>query len=219
MVKSISYSQDEIIQNIIKLYNDGNTFQVDPCYSKGNFYKNIERPEFCFDIQPQFDFVKKCDCRHLPFGEETIESIIFDPPFLATTGKSIHEDANNNYINKRFGVYPSEKELFLMYKDAVAEFSRILVNDGLLVIKCQDKISSSTQYVSHFALIDYCQQNGLYCEDIFILLAKSRLVADWQVKNQKHSRKFHSYFLVFKKNKKKVEKVQADMLLGEKEVE
>lgn len=218
VVKSISYSQDEILQNIIKLYigkEDGCTFQVDPCYSKGNFYKKIPTPQFCFDIEPQLPFVKKCDCRHLPFGEETIESIIFDPPFLATKGPSLNKCDNNNHINKRFGVYSNEKELFQMYKDSIKEFNRILVDDGILVVKIQDKISSCTQYLSHVAIINFCNQLGLYCEDIFVLLAKSRLVADWQVKNQKHSRKFHSYFLVFRKNKKKCEKVLKEMCYNE----
>ena len=39
LIKSISYSQDEILKNILYLYNQSKTFQVDPCYSKGNFYK------------------------------------------------------------------------------------------------------------------------------------------------------------------------------------
>lgn len=52
-MKSISYSQEEILRNIINLYNGGRTFEVDPCYSKGIFYKNIERPKYCFDIEPQ----------------------------------------------------------------------------------------------------------------------------------------------------------------------
>lgn len=40
---------------------------------------------------------------------------------------------------------------------------------------------------------------------MFVLLAKNRIVADWQAKNQKHARKFHSYFLVFEKKKSKID--------------
>jgi hypothetical protein len=40
---------------------------------------------------------------------------------------------------------------------------------------------------------------GFYPKDLFILLAKNRIVADWQLKNQKNARKFHSYFIVFQK--------------------
>lgn len=211
LIKSISYSQDEILKNIITLYNSGKTFEVDPCYSKGKFYKDIDRPQYCFDIEPQFDYVEKHDCRQLSFEDESVNSIIFDPPFLATKGPSLTDNKNNNHINKRFGVYPTEKELFQMYKDSIKEFDRVLKQNGLLVIKCQDKVSGGKQYMSHVAIINYCNQLGLYCEDLFVLLAKNRLVADWQVKNQKRSRKYHCYFLVFRKNSKKVEQVNSDM--------
>lgn len=211
LIKSISYSQDEILKNIITLYNNGETFEVDPCYSKGKFYKDIDRPRYCFDIEPQFDYVEKYDCRQLPFENNSIDSIIFDPPFLATKGPSLTDNKNNNHINKRFGVYPTEKELFQMYKNSIKEFDRVLKQNGLLVIKCQDKVSGGKQYMSHVAIINYCTQLGLYCEDLFVLLAKNRLVADWQVKNQKRSRKYHCYFLVFRKNNKKVKKVNSDM--------
>ena len=46
---------------------------------------------------------------------------------------------------------------------------------------------------------------GFYPKDLFILLAKNRLVADWQVKNQKNARKYHSYFWVFEKSSKRIE--------------
>ena len=207
MVKSISYSQDEILSNIIRLYNDGKTFECDPCFSKGNFYKKIDKPKYCFDVDPKYDFVQKYDCQKLPFEDSSIQSIIFDPPFLATKGPSLNSNSRSNKINKRFGVYASESNLFAMYKNSIREFSRVLSDDGLLVIKCQDKVSSGTQYISHCAITQFCADCGFYCEDIFILLAKNRLVADWQIRNQKHSRKFHSYFMVFRKNSKKLCKV------------
>ena len=46
---------------------------------------------------------------------------------------------------------------------------------------------------------------GFYPKDLFILLAKNRLVADWQAKNQKNARKYHSYFWVFEKSNKRIE--------------
>lgn len=46
---------------------------------------------------------------------------------------------------------------------------------------------------------------GFYPKDLFVLLAKNRIVADWQVKNQKNARKYHSYFWVFEKSDKKIE--------------
>ena len=209
MVKSISYSQEEIIKWILDLYVPNKTIDLDATYSIGNFYKNtgIDSPVYKFDINPQIDNVLYGDCRDLPIKDESINCQMFDPPFLATTGKSLSLNDNNNIINKRFGVYKNEKELHQMYIDAMKESYRILKNDGILIFKCQDKISSGKQYLSHVFIINEAIKIGFYPEDIFILLAKNRIVADWQLKNQKHSRKFHSYFLVFRKNKKTIEYV------------
>ena len=207
MIKSISYDQSEIIKGILDLHVKNKKIDCDPTYSIGNFYKNtgIEEPAYKFDINPKVDEVKFGDSRNLPLENCSIDCMMFDPPFLATTGKSLTNDDDNNAINKRFGVYPSEKELHKFYIDSLNESYRILKDRGILIFKCQDKISSGKQYLSHVFIINEAIKIGFYPKDLFILLAKNRLVADWQVKNQKNARKFHSYFIVFEKNNKKIE--------------
>ena len=206
LIKSISYDQSEIIKWILKLHTKSQIIDCDPTYSKGNFYKNtgIEPPKYKFDINPQTEDTIQADARSLPLSDNSIDVLMFDPPFLATTGKSITADEDNNYINKRFGVFPSEPELHRFYVDAMKEFYRILKKDGILIFKCQDKISSSKQYLSHIFIVNEAIKLGYYPKDLFVLLAKNRLVADWQLKNQKNARKFHSYFLVFQKCDKKI---------------
>lgn len=209
LIKSISYSQTEIIKWILQLYVNNNQIDIDPTYSIGNFYKNtgINEPIYKYDINPQVDGVEYGDCRNLPLPDASVNCIMFDPPFLATTGKSLHSDGNNNYINKRFGVYSNENELHRFYCDSLKEFYRLLQDNGILIFKCQDKVSGGKQYMSHCFIINEAEKLGFYTRDLFILLAKNRIVADWQLKNQKSARKFHSYFLVFQKCNKKIKYV------------
>lgn len=206
LIKSISYDQGEIIRNILKLHVPDGRIDCDATYSKGVFYSNtgIEKPIYRYDIKPQSDDVEYADCRCLPLQDESLNCIMFDPPFLATTGKSLNEDANSNIINKRFGVYRSETELHKFYQNSLEEFYRILKEHGILIFKCQDKISSGTQYLSHVFIINEAVKIGFYPKDLFVLLAKSRIVADWQLQNQKNARKFHCYFIVFEKCNKVV---------------
>lgn len=206
-IKSISYNQSEIIKNILYLHVPNKIIDCDPTYSIGNFYKNtgIEPPKYKFDISPQLDEVQYGDSRNIPLENESIDCEMFDPPFLATTGKSLNKNDENNIINKRFGVYPNEKELHQFYIDSLRESYRILKADGILIFKCQDKISSSRQYMSHCFIMNEAVKIGFYPKDLFILLAKNRIVADWQVKNQKNARKYHSYFWVFQKCNKKID--------------
>ena len=205
IIKSISYNQGEIIKWILQLHTNGH-IDVDPTYSKGNFYKNtgITPPKFKFDINPQTNDTIQADARNLPLVNDSVECIMFDPPFLATTGKSLHTNEKNNHINKRFGVFSSESKLHQFYIDSMVEFYRILKNNGVLIFKCQDKISSGKQYLSHNFIINEAIKIGYYPKDLFVLLTKSRLVANWQVQNQKNARKFHSYFLVLQKSNKKI---------------
>ena len=137
LIKSISYSQSEIIKWILHLHSPNGKIDCDPTYSIGNFYKKtgIEEPLYKFDINPQVEGVKYGDSRNLPIEENSLDCIMFDPPFLATTGKSLTENTEGNKINKRFGVYPSETDLHKFYTDSMKEAYRILKDGGILIFK------------------------------------------------------------------------------------
>jgi len=206
LIKSISYDENEILNNIIKLHCKTN-IELDATFSKGNFYKGkVKEPIWKFDLYPQVSGVVKADCRDLSnyVKDGCINTLIFDPPFLATKGKSLDINNQSHKINKRFGIYPTEKELHQFYIDSLKEFYRILKNNGILIFKCQDKVSSGNQYLSHVFIINEAEKMGFYIKDLFILLAKNRIVANWQLKNQKNARKFHCYYLVLQKSKKKI---------------
>ena len=206
MIKSISYDQAEIIKNILELHSPNGCIDCDSTYSIGNFYKNtdITPPRYRYDIQPKIEGVEYGDSRDLPLPDESLSCLMFDPPFLATTGASLKTNDDNNIINKRFGVYPSETELHQFYIDSLVEAHRVLKTNGILIFKCQDKVSSGKQYMSHCFIYNEAIKQGFYPKDLFILLAKNRLVAEWQAKNQKNARKYHSYFWVFQKCNKTI---------------
>ena len=205
LIKSIGYDQGEIIRNILRLHVPEGKIDCDPTYSTGAFYNGtgVDPPELCFDIKPQAEGVIEADARHLPMDDCSVSCMMLDPPFLATTGKSLVEGTGNR-INRRFGVYPDEKSLHQMYRDIIREAYRVLKKDGILIFKCQDKVSGGKQYLSHVFVINTAVETGFYPKDLFVLLAKNRLVADWQLRNQKTARKFHCYFVVFQKRDTKI---------------
>lgn len=85
LIRSISYDQQEIINNILKLYNNLQPIDFDPCYNLGMFYKNsvVHAPRVKSDIKPLLPGVLKLDVRQLPFENE-FNCIIFDPPFIVS---------------------------------------------------------------------------------------------------------------------------------------
>ncbi len=128
------------------------------------------------------------------------------PTVSGNEGKSLTAGEGNR-INRRFGVYPDEKSLHQCYRDMIREAYRVLKPDGILIFKCQDKVSSGRQYMSHVFVMDIAVETGFYPKDLFVLLAKNRLVADWQTRGQKHARKFHCDFWVFQKKNRRIEYV------------
>ncbi len=203
MIKSVYDSQDDALKGILELCNL-KRFDLDPCYGKGNFYKHIPRPIYCIDKNPQFDFVAKGDASEVIFPENSLNSIIFDPPFLATKGLSLEVADNRNLMAQRFGVFPTEKALFQFYFKCLGRFYVFLKNDGFLIFKCQDKVSSGKQYFSHIYIHEMAISIGFYPKDLIILTNDRKMLGFWQDRKQQHAYKFHSYFWIFQKAKPKV---------------
>ena len=82
-IRSISYDQTEILKNILVLHVPSGQIDCDPTYSKGKFYASgvIPQPRLRFDLYPSGPGVEKADCRHLPIPDESLQCMMFDPPF------------------------------------------------------------------------------------------------------------------------------------------
>jgi len=204
VIKSTSYDQEEIIKNILTLHVPQGFIDCDPTYSKGNFYKNIQKPLYKFDLYPQLPDVRKSCATELPLNDNVVNCLMFDPPFLATKGPSLNKNKENrNIITERFGLFETEPLLHEFYNQSLKEFYRVLDKNGVLIFKCQDKVSGGKNYFSHNIVMMQAINHGFYPKDLFILNAKNRIISG-KHKNQKHCRKFHSYFWVFEKRKSKV---------------
>ena len=210
VIKNISYSQNEILHNIIELHNNGRPFFADITYSKGGFYKkygddkyDIPQPLLKFDIAPLFDDVIQIEPNgSLPMEDNSIDSIVIDLPFViastnAPSFKKLDED-NSNLIVKRFSSYYPIVELFKSYKHWLEEAYRVLQEGGICVFKAQATVSSGKQYMTPEFSWYVATKLGFYTVDQFFLLARHRLHSS-KIKQQQHARKYSSTFYVFKK--------------------
>ena len=193
MIETVSGNQAEILNNILKLYCPSG-FDLDPTYSKGVFYQAVPKPKLKYDISPEVKGVIQSDCRKLPLDSDTLNSIVFDPPFVCGSQRN----GKPGIIRNRFGYYRNVPELWVFYRDSLFEFHRILRQEGILVFKCQDTIESTKQYLSHVEIITHACNIGFYPIDLFVLTANNVLISP-NMTNQQHARKTHSYFLVFQK--------------------
>lgn len=202
VVRTTGNNQYEIIKDIIRLHCPAG-IEADITYSKGNFYKNgVRAPKCKMDIQPIGSGIIKADSRQLPLLGNCINTLMYDPPFVGGSRK----DGKPGIIKTRFGYFKNILELWAYYNQTLKECYRVLKQNGVLIFKCQDTVESSKQYFTHIQVMNYAVNIGFYPKDLFILLAKNRLMSD-NMKNQQHARKFHCYFWVFKKENCRVKYV------------
>jgi len=205
-ITSISFSNEEIIKKIMLLYNI-DRFDLDCTYNIGQFWKNLPQPKYKTDLLPKLPDVVQASSDNLKnFENETMKSIMFDPPFLIGGETYKDNDDGSSIIPKRFGSYKNFDELKKHYYGTLKETYRLLQDKGILVFKSQDVVASGKNYFSHCLVMNMALKVGFYPKDLFILIAKSRINCfngkKW--KNQYHARKYHSYFWVFQKSKCKV---------------
>ncbi len=195
IIKSVNDNQDELIYNILQLYIKRDTFDIDLTASTLGFYKKISKPQLLFDKYPQLEEVKPLsEAYNLPLN--TYHSIMLDLPFLIKR----ESDAGNLKIVKRFGYFNSLEELYQTNEEMIRyAFSR-LKKGGFLVVKTMDFTFGENQIWTSLYIQNKAIEVGFTLEDTFILTGQKRLLA-YPKGQQRHARKYHCYFFVFKKKR------------------
>ena len=198
MIRSVSDNQAEILQGILTL-SGIDRFDADITYGNGAFYKTIPEPIHKFDIDPQTDDTIQADSKHIPLPDESLRSIIYDPPFLTYIKQGRD---HGSIMSKRFGGYWRYDELAADYQGTLFEAYKKLDRKGILVVKCQDIIHNHKLHPTHINIVEW----GKECfrlKDLFILHKPHRMPlpekAGEAKRVQQHARIHHSYFLVLEK--------------------
>jgi hypothetical protein len=194
VIKSVYENQTDILRAIIKLHCPSG-FDCDATYGNGQFYKDIPAPTLKFDIDPQTDGVIAASSDCLPLAAASINSLVFDPPFL-TYVRAGREGNGSMVMAKRFAGYWRYDELEDHYIATLSEAKRVLKKRGVMVFKCQDIIHNHKLHCTHANVIAWAARDGFSLLDLFILPAKHRMPSPNRAGTQKHARIFHSYFLV-----------------------
>ena len=190
-IKSISYSQTEILAWIMTLYNNRKPFDCDLTASKCVFWKSLPVPQYLYDMYPQIEGVRQLN-EVDKLCNNSFNSIVFDLPFLVAPKNT------KNLMKSRFTYFDSVEVLYEANYDMLERSYRLLKNKGLLVVKTMDICYGGKQiWVSDF-VIRKASELGFELIDKFILLSNIRLFSWAHI--QRSARKYHSYFLVFRKS-------------------
>ena len=190
---------DELFPTVLSLYvADGSTV-ADITFGRGVFWCNI--PEGRYRLLAT-DLRDGVDSRSLPYDNESIDCVVFDPPYMHSPGGTAHQKHQpfeNYYRNNGSGNRTSAKyheAVVALYNETGKEAFRVLRKRGVMIVKCQDEVCSNRQRFTLVEIIQGYADLGFIAEDLFVLVRRNRPGVSRVVK-QVHARKNHSYFLVF----------------------
>lgn len=198
-------TNEDVFPHVISLYVRPGSVVADVTYGNGVFWKKVPKDRYRLLTT---DLANGVDCRRLPYQTTTIDCVVFDPPYMHTPGGTAHVNHQNyesyyrnNVVANGSGKKYHEAVLDLYFK-AAYEAYRVLRDEGTYIVKCGDEVCANQQRLTHVELINELSKNGFVVEDLFVLLRNNRPGVS-RVIRQVHARKNHSYFLVFRKSKRK----------------
>ena len=203
-VKSVYNTNFDTIRNIMELYKI-ERFDLDCTYSKGSFWKDLPSPVNKSDLYPVNESVIQASSENLPFDDGSMNSIMYDPPFVIAGATYKQNKEGSSIMAKRFEGYTTYNDLMKNYFNTLKELYRVCNKNGFVVFKCQDTVSGGKNHFTHSMIMNMAMEIGFYPKDLFILNSNVRLNSfgtKWT--KQEHARKYNSYFWVLQKTNPKV---------------
>jgi tRNA G10 N-methylase Trm11 len=196
----------DVFPKILALHVPEGAKIADVTYGSGVFWRNVDLAKY---VLIPSDLATGIDCRALPYENESFDAVVLDPPYMEGLLRANKEHKAGNGAYAAFREYYSNGDennpgpkwhaaVADLYFKAGAEAQRVLKENGVLIVKCQDEVSANRQWLTHVEIINHYQQLGFYTKDLFVVVRQNKAGVSRLLK-QVHARKNHSYFLVFVK--------------------
>jgi hypothetical protein len=205
MIDSVHFSNNAaLIAQVAEFYIKDGARVADVTYGRGAFWRKTDISRFDFrptDLMPNLDVdpphAKKADFRRLPYSNASLHLVVFDPPYMANAGA--HSQVENEYRNFATTRAMSHDEILNIYTQGMAEAKTVLIPNGMLWVKCKDKIVGKKQRWSFIEIKDIAEkQLGFYAKDQYIVVPTSRTYHQ-RMQPIHHACKIHSYLWIFVK--------------------
>lgn len=217
-------TNDNIFPLILNLYVPEKSKIADITYGKGVFWKQVQLEKY----DPYFSDIKQSDLQKnvrggvnsidLPYEDCFFDAIVFDPPYMHTPGGTAHNGhqnfetyyANNkeeHILRLKHSHQPKYHEAVLdLYFKTGKEAWRVLKENGIFIVKCQDEVCANKQRLTHIEITNEYHEYGFLVEDLFVVVQNGKPGVSRLLTKQYHARKNHSYFMVYRKPKNKKKK-------------
>jgi hypothetical protein len=191
-----------LIAQAAKLWIQDDDIVLDVTYGRGRFWTEF-KPTNLITHDIALDGV---DFRALPEPDESVDVVVFDPPYVSIGGRttSTIED-----FNARYGLTDAPKsplETSDLMAGGIREAGRVLVpRTGRLMVKVSDYISSGKYHAGHHYAVAAALATGFEQLDEFVHYSGTGPQPmdnlDGTPRRQVHSRRAHSFLCVFGKGR------------------
>jgi SAM-dependent methyltransferase len=195
-------SDAELIERMLDFYPRSTPKRIlDATVNGGRFWRGSRRPVIGIDIQGKHRPDVVADNTLMPFAPDAFDVVVYDPPHIPNQGQDKSKD-----FNFRFGlVLRSSKENKYTFTHTFDPFLkeawRMLRQEGILFCKLTDYVHHHQYQWAHVDFIDAARKIGFKACDC-IIKVRSGPIIDPKWKTAHHSRRQHSYWLIFRKSKK-----------------
>ena len=201
---SVSLNEKDLLKDIVRIHTKGK-IDADLTYSKGAMWKGTGiDPTNKFDQRVETEGVIKANtAERIPLEDNSIESAMFDPPFIAG------QPSKMKYaMSERFTGYKNINDLWTYMDKTINEAFRILKPGGRLIVKIQDvgiDVGNSTRqnYFSSSEIYNFAVRAGFKPVDRFINVKENPYLPPGMTgESQKMARKMHSDYWILEKPEK-----------------
>lgn len=196
----------DVFPRILALHVPDGSKIADVTFGNGVFWKNIDLSKY--ELIPS-DISSGVDCRALPYESGSLDVVVLDPPYMEGLLRTNKDHKAGGGAFSAFREYYSNGDEIStgpkwhaavtdLYFRAGAEAYRVLRNEGVAIVKCQDEVSANRQWLTHIEIVNHYEKLGFYTKDLFVVVRQNKAGITRLLK-QVHARKNHSYFLIFVK--------------------
>jgi hypothetical protein len=197
-----SGEDSELLERLLEFYPRKTPKRIlDATVNGGRFWRGSTRKVIGMDIAPGHRPAILADNTEMPFADRAFDVVVYDPPHIPNQGKDKSKD-----FNSRFGLgerSPKERGYTFshLYPPFMREAYRVLIAEGLLFCKIADYIHHHQYQWAHVELIQAATAVGFRACDC-IIKTRTAPIVDPRWKVAHHSRRQHSYWLIFRKSTK-----------------
>lgn len=203
VLSAIAGDNSDLIAEVAKLWIAPNDRVVDVTFGKGVFWNRLPSQKV-----EGSDLNSGVDCRALPYGDRSVDVLVFDPPYQPMHGKPTRSFGVGDSYNLAKTALQTINDVLTLYQEGLTEAARVVRAEGRVLVKCQDLTYNHRLHLVHLDVIRHMANSGFDLADMFVLFNKSRMPQ--RTTRQERAHRAHSYLLVGSRMRPHTKAIQTD---------